>query len=492
MKTIPEGLINFKSFERIIFEIMCQIACELIQEYLEWRDKSIMALRDTKEYRYIDKRNTTVKTVMGEVPFSRVYYRKKSGGYVFLLDDLLGLDCGCGLVSENLAEQIVANCSDKSFRKAASDISEFTGQGISRMGAWNVFQRYGEVIRMQETRLQELVECGVTGCLSNVASKVLFKEFDDIWISLQKEKRRKRGTTATEAAEKVEKKPGKKPMHAGTAYTGWSQAKDGSYSTVDKLAYAAFSDVDGFISKFESLLNQYFDMDGVERQVSNGDGESWFRTEAEATDSILQLDPYHRSEAIIKAVGDKYDRKLLFDAIDGKDVEKVLDRICDLMLKAEGEKPFEKLVKLYNYYSNNKDIFLTWQERGIELPAPPKGIAYRNLGTQESSNCNLITQRMKHRKGSWSKKGANNMAKILCFKNTIGLDTIMGVLPEPPSALPWVDPLSAAKAPAHDGKGYGADWLYAQMPFEKTFRTHGREAIRGMLRMKPLSQLAFH
>jgi hypothetical protein len=132
---------------------------------------------------------------------------------------------------------------------------------------------------------------------------------------------------------------------------------------------------------------------------------------------------------------------------------------------------------------------LTWQERGVELPAPPEGISYRNMGVMEPNNCSLITQRMKHRKGSWTEKGADRMAKILCIRNTIGLDAMLGTLPEPDLTKSWIEPLSAAQTPKHDGKGYGADWLQTPMPFEQVFKTNGRDAIRGMLGMRPLSEL---
>jgi hypothetical protein len=286
-------------------------------------------------------------------------------------------------------------------------------------------------------------------------------------------------------------KLGKRPMRVGVAYTGWVAAKDGRHSTVNKIAYASFDKSKIFRVKFGTLLSQRFDMDGVERRITNGDGESWIRTEAEENDSILQLDSFHRSQAILRAVSDKGDRKLLFDAISEKDVDKVLNSICDILMKTPDEPTWKKLVELYGYFSNNRDILLTWQERGIELPAPPDGVTYRNLGVQESSNCTLITQRMKHRRGSWSDKGGDNMAKILCFRNTVGLDVILGYLPESPPAEAWLEPLSAAKAPQYDGRGYGADWLYAELPFEHAFRTNGREAIRSMVRLRPLSQLPF-
>jgi hypothetical protein len=228
-------------------------------------------------------------------------------------------------------------------------------------------------------------------------------------------------------------------------------------------------------------------MDGVRQRITNGDGESWIRTAAENNDSILQLNPFHRSKIIIKTVKDKEERKLLFDAIKEKDIDKTLEIICNLILKAPDEKAQGKLVELYNYFHNNLDSLLTWQERGIKLPEPPKGITYRQMGVQESNN-SLYAQRMKHRKGSWSDNGGENMARVLSYIKSIGLETILGTLPEPePVVDEYSEPLSAAQTAKYDGKGYGANWLYAPMPFENTFKTNGREAIRGMLREQAFS-----
>ena len=488
---ITEGYPDFKTLERIAFKTVCGTACKLIQEHLESLDQILMATRDTNEYRLVNKRTTTIKTLMGEVTFERRYYRESSGRDTFLLDKALGLNSGCGLVSENLAEQIVDECSEKSFRKAAYGISLHTGQYISAQGAWNVIQQYGGKIECQETRLQELDDRGSTGHLGNIVSSVLFDELDDVWVSRQKEKRQKKGKdSAIDTPVVPVKKTGKKPIHMGTAYTGWIQKKDGRYATINKIAYASCGDVFSFTSMFETILRHRFDMDRIEQRITNGDGAAWIKAATEANDSILQLDPYHRSKAILREVGNRVDRQLLFDTIAEKDVRKVLSIILTLSVEAQDDGTKKKLKKLYDYFNNNKDSFLTWQERGIELPAPPEKVLYRNLGVQESTNCTLVTQRMKHRRGSWSDKGAEHMAKILCLRNTIGIDTILGTLPEVPIVKQWPDPLSAAKTPRIDGKGYGADWLHAEMPFEHAFRTNGREAIRNMLKQQTLPWLS--
>ena len=488
MATIPEGIIDFKTLEKLVFQKTCQVACSIMAQYLEQCDKIVKALRDTKEYELVDpKREKTIKTLMGEVSYKRAYYRKRSGGYIFLLDDILGIGNNYGLISENLAEQIVVECSEKPFRKAAATISNISGQGISAMGVWNVLQQCGEKVQEQEERLQELDNCGTTGQLGNVESQVLFEEMDDVWLPMQKEKRRKAGSPDEEGT----KKTGKKPIHVATAYTGWCQEKDGRYATVDKLAYASFGDVKGFVSDFEILLRQRFDMDGVERRVTNGDGASWIKTAAEDNDTILQLDPFHRSRAIMRAISNKEDRAKVFSAIREKDVEKVLHVIYELITKASDDTTREKLGKLLGYFYENKDSLLTWQERGIDLPAPPEGIVYRNMGVQEANNCDLITHRMKHRKGSWSIQGANHMAKILCFRHTIGFEAMLGPMPVAHPVEDVPEPLSAAKTPEYDGKGYDGAWLHADMPFEQAFLTYGRGAIRNLLGQRPLSELSF-
>jgi hypothetical protein len=355
------------------------------------------------------------------------------------------------------------------------------------MGAWKVFQHYGKRVELQEEHLKELEAIGKTGQLGNVESQVLFSELDDVWLPMQKEKRSKQGTLT----KSKQKRTRKRPMHIGTAYTGWVKEKDGSYKTVDKVAYASFEDTSKFASKFETILRHCFDKDNVKHIVINGDGASWIKTVSDSNDAILQLDPFHRSRAILRAVYDKNDRKALNRAIEEKDVKTSLEIIFGLIAKAQDELSRERLKKLYNYFYSNKDTLLTWQERGIELPEPPKGIYYRNLGVQESSNCNLLTQRMKHRKGSWSINGANHMAKILCFRYTIGLDAMLGILPEPALSEIQLEPLSSTKTPQYDGNGYDGTWLYADMPFEHTFKTNGREAIRKILKMKPISDLSF-
>ncbi len=137
---------------------------------------------------------------------------------------------------------------------------------------------------------------------------------------------------------------------------------------------------------------------------------------------------------------------------------------------------------------------IPYQERGLLLPTPPKGLEYRNLGTMEHQVCDGAAKRMKHQKASWSKAGAENMGRILCKKVCGNLyDTITSlsktVLPE--RYIETIEEvLSAAKAPKEDGRGY----LYpvrGNRPFTEAFMTNGRKAILNMLSDRNSSGLIY-
>lgn len=100
-----------------------------------------METRDKEAYRNKGKKKTTVKTVYGEVEYERRVYQVTRGDglteFVFLLDEQLEIS-GVGLISMNMAEQMVSNITEMSYRETAEKITEMTGQSISAMVVWNV------------------------------------------------------------------------------------------------------------------------------------------------------------------------------------------------------------------------------------------------------------------------------------------------------------------------------------------------------------------
>ena len=79
---IKENGVTFKELEKNIYAWVCQIGREFTKEFLERYDRMLMEDRDKKKYRNKGARQTTVKTVYGEVTYQR---RKK---YLEIYDNL--------------------------------------------------------------------------------------------------------------------------------------------------------------------------------------------------------------------------------------------------------------------------------------------------------------------------------------------------------------------------------------------------------------------
>jgi hypothetical protein len=307
---------------------------------------------------------------------------------------------------------------------------------------------------------------------------------DDVWISMQRSKRNVFGSGRAGKRQRTKKKP----LRVGIAYTGWEKQGIGRYITRDKVAYASFENAKQFVAGYEALLSQSYDMFSVEKRILGGDGALWIRSTADELDVILQLDPYHRNRAVMRSVSNSGTRRAIFAAFKAGDADEAIHLVLTELKQATDENAKGKLMELAKYLSENYASLLTWQERGIELPPAPAGVSYRRLGAQEANNCNLITLRMKNRKGSWSVRGATNMAKILCYRQTIGLDTIL-TYRKPGEATRT--PLrtvtqSAAETPEAEGKKYAGGWLQAPMPYDNVALTGGRDAIRNLLRLRTL------
>ncbi len=115
------------------------------------------------------------------------------------------------------------------------------------------------------------------------------------------------------------------------------------------------------------------------------------------------------------------------------------------------------------------------------MPEAPEGLLYRHLGTMEHNICDVLAQRMKGRKMSWSIKGANNLSKILAEKFSGSLYTtidklLYGVIPEQ-KFEEIVDAIKrvASKVPSKLKKQKTYKIHEATRPFEGCAVTEGKE-----------------
>ena len=471
---VTEELVSFKELEKKIYAYVCELAREITQQMLESYDKELAESRDKKMYRGKGKRATTIKTVYGEVEYSRNVYRAESEDgqrvHVFLLDQAMHMD-KIGLISTNLAEKIALTVTESPYRVTAEQISSTCGQSISAGGVWNMMQRLGE--RIDEEELHTVKQMDADQSEGEKVIPVLFEEMDGVWLHIQDEHH---------------KRMKKQEMKVFTMYEGWDAEKEKqSRSTlVGKTMLAGMENSTQFHEKREACIRKKYNADEIGQRILNGDGGSWIK-EPYDPETIFQLDRYHIYQEILRKVSNKEAQKAIRELFDEEKIEEMLGYIQIYATSVESpdekDKSSKKAMELYRYLSNNKDGLLPYNKRGILIPEPKEGILYKGMGIQETQNCTVITLRMKHRRMRWSVRGANNLAKALYRKENKELietiDRYTDGLVFTMQMQEIIETLSAAKAPKKDGKGNPyADMINHHMPLFEAMQTASRKAFK--------------
>ena len=447
MKTmIAENGVTFKELEKNIYKWICQIGQEFTKEFLERYDQMLMKERDKSRYRHKGLRQTTVKTVYGEVTYSRVIYEVMEDDgtkhFVYLLDETLELE-NIGLISTNMAELLVKGITEQSYRACAAQISETTGQTISAMGVWNVIQALGVKVCEAEKELTQAHKQGKVHGEKEVP--VLFEEADGVYIKLQGKDRRKNGQDKAE-------------MKIGIAYDGWKRIGKDRYELANKVIVAGFAHAKEFHEYREAAIAEIFNLDEVSQRILNADGASWIKKVKDKS-TCFQLDPYHRNKVIREKIHDKQAQKDILNLLQEEKIEEVFHYLELYKNSLSEDAEIEDAEELTGYYENNREGLLPYQSQGLELPENPEGLEYRNMGTTENHVWSVRAKRMKHNHTSWSKRGGNHLAKILAKKCSGKLYEVTEKLKRPIFEEEKVEELygeilMSGKAPKKDGKGY--------------------------------------
>jgi len=460
---------------------VCSLGREVMKNTFQECDMRLRDERDTSVYRHKGLKNTTIKTCMGEVSFKRALYKKISSDgkteYVFLLDKHFGFENSCiGLVSSNLVEMIVEYACAMSYKDTSVKISEYTGIAISHGAVWNIVQKAGE--RVDKIEQEEINKYRSNKTTGDRETDVLFEEADGVMLKMQGKDR---------------KKAKKQEMKVGIFYEGWKEVSNNRFELHNKEVVCGFESAVKFKERKDAKIASIYNVDEISMWFFNSDGAEWLRNMHDEDNVQVQLDPFHVKQAIIRAIRDKKIRKHLEKLYESHKVDELLRTVDAYANSMEDEKTTEKLRKLYNYLNDNIESLVPYLERKIELPKLSKDLVYRGMGACEH-NVNLaIAKRMKHRGASWSRKGANNLGKLLALKasnkleetlNTISSVVLPDIVKEEVVCI-----LSSSKAPISDGSGY--EGKRSIRPFTEAKVTNGRKAIKNMFNLRSFAEMSY-
>jgi hypothetical protein len=245
-----------------------------------------------------------------------------------------------------------------------------------------------------------------------------------------------------------------------------------------------------FHKKREAQIESVYNGDEILYRILNGDGGPWIKDPYEP-DTIYQLDPFHVHQEIKRKINkDKEAGKEITRLYENEKVDELLGFIeiyaDSVESDDEADTRAKKARELLTYLGNNKEGLLPYQSRGLDLPEPPKGIRYGNMGVQENQNFTVITKRMKGGRKRWSPGGGNNMGKLLYRRENGELTETVNRYSEELTfdvrLMEIVTILSAAKSPKHDGRGNPyPDVINMHVPLRDAIQTASRKAFIGAL-----------
>jgi len=178
-----------QSWEEVIFQFACSLACELTKQVLEGMDDEL-AREKTKDTRVVSFKEKWVICLFGDVKFKRRLYRDSDGAYHFSLDGKIGLDKGSH-VSSVMKRLALEASTNYTFREVEQNIKAIFPWAPSHTTVHNLSGKVADsYIEEEKEEVKALYEDGVISESGDRVSPYLFMEADGVNISLQREKKR--------------------------------------------------------------------------------------------------------------------------------------------------------------------------------------------------------------------------------------------------------------------------------------------------------------
>lgn len=429
---LHESDLKFNELEEKIYKNVCMIGCMILSTILEKRDKEISKFRDKKKYRHKGYKTDCIKTVMGEVVYRRAVYEVNNDGnksYVFLLNQEMGINA-VGKISANLTEKIIGVVSENSYRTTARSIEQISNQTISHEAVRNVVLKVGEKISDKEKERVKLLKEDKLEC-GKKEIPALFEEADGLWISLQgKDKKaaikKYKEKAYKEGKEFKEPRRIKSELKLYVSYEGWK--KDSRHALVEKRYIAGFMTSKQLHWLRMAKLYERYNLKNIKMLLLNGDGATWIK-KLKLKRQFYQKDNFHISQAICRNVKEKENREKIRDIIKNKRYSEIQDYLENLKFECGGEeKQVNKLTSLQKYL---KDGLPRYKDEIKDIPNPPTGIEYRNMGICESQIFKVLSRRFSDRRMSFSKAGATLLSKVVAMKAENKDSKILDVVESP-------------------------------------------------------------
>ena len=377
---------DFDSFLQTISDGMREAAVAAVAECVERFDREVAA-QVPRSWKLKDRPSRTIVTMFGEVTYARARYRDEHGRNRYPSDEILGIPKRKRLTTDVFL-WLAARAARMSFRQTARDFFEVSGAKVSAMCPWRVVQQEGPLIAAD-------LESAPS---RNISQADVFAECDGIFIALQTPERRKEAIDRFLADQAREKSSVE--LKAGCVYAG--KRMEGKRGVRGNVAlFATVGTAEEMRAGMRATIAADYDVADIERVHYSSDGGGWCVNsglEGMGESYGQGLDLYHVMSYVHKAFPDGAGREHLVSLALKRRPEAFAEAVDRMIPQVKDAKRREKMRECRDYVANHADLL-----RGGG-----------SLGTMEATNAYVWAKRMKSFGCAWSKRGANNMALVLC------------------------------------------------------------------------------
>lgn len=388
------GEVDFPFLERSAWQESLRAGREALERLLEALDEALLKSRP-QGLEVLGRKPRRILTLMGEITFSRRYYRDREGGHRFLLDELLEIEARSHL-SPQIKEAAAMLSTYLPYRAACEAASFFLPDAPTHTTFMNQAHELGESYSQEQREGAEaLFSSGELPATQGREADILFCELDGTPFNLQGEDK------------------GKGELKLAVTHEGWEERGDGEWVLKEKRIHVGIAPSHDFARTHIYDLATRWDLGGVARFVIGGDGAPLARAAADlAPRSLFSLDRFHLKRAIMRALAPQEELSArVYELATCGGAEEALGLLEQEMEGSEPKRQLE-IGRLISYLRANEDGLVDWRER-----LPDLGDDARGLGAIEGNIDKNVANRFKKRGMRFTKRGAHSLAKVIELKH---------------------------------------------------------------------------
>ena len=374
------GLSDIGKTIKALTPIVSRTVLSILTAFLEEMDEALVS--GAKALRRED--GITVKergvprvwlTELGELTYKRTYFRLRDGSFIYLLDQIIGVE-----FYERISKELVADILQAATVKSYQQAIDSTKQEISRQTVHNRLVALDDLV-MPVERVEETPE-----------TLDIFADEDHVHLTPK----------------------GQAIVPLVTITEGMDVSNPKRHKTIHPFHIGAYGvAADAFKENVVAVLTERYDLDNVKQINVQGDGAPWIQGLQQVIPrSRLILDGYHLEKELrsfLRLEGAGCYAKAIRDSMCKEDGYEAFERYCEsIFTKQITEKGQDKVRKFVEYCANH------WSAIVARMSKQTCG------SCTEPQVSHVLSDRLSRNPIAWSKEGLNRMTMLVVYAKNGG------------------------------------------------------------------------